>query len=87
MIKVRFFYPREWLNLLLYILFTFDEMVPIAVFGIRISMNLHHSGKLDPDPHRSQKPDLHPHESEKLGAVEALKEPLRGSPWSRGGSP
>ncbi len=50
-------------------------------------MNLHHSGKLDPDPHRSQKPDLHPHESEKLGAVEALKEPLRGSPWSRGGSP
>jgi hypothetical protein len=42
------------------------------VFRIRIRMDPHHFGKLDPDPHphqsEKQDPDLDPHRNEKMEA-------------------
>ncbi len=43
-----------------------------SVLRIRIRMDPHNFGKLDPNPHHSGKldPDLNPHQSEKVEALE-----------------
>jgi hypothetical protein len=35
-------------------------LTPFAVLRVRIRMDPHHFGKLDPDPHQSEKPDADP---------------------------
>jgi hypothetical protein len=41
-------------------------------------MDLHHFGRLDPDPRQSEKQDLDPHQSEKLEALEGHFGALEG---------
>jgi hypothetical protein len=42
-------------------------------------LDLHRSGKLDPDPHQSEKQDPDPHQSEKVDALEGPFRALEGS--------
>jgi hypothetical protein len=49
-----------------------------SVLRIRIHMDPHHFGKLDPDPHRSEKQDPDPHEIKKVEAFDGHFGALEG---------
>jgi hypothetical protein len=65
-----FTFKRSWLSLVYF----------QAVLWIRIRMNPHHFGELDPDPHHSEKqdPDEDPHLNKMMEALEGYFGALEG---------